>query len=110
MTIEKNKIKLSLKDLQKTRGAITFGRLLIAYRASTDLTQIELADKLGLSKGNICDFEKERKVPSPAKASEMAKRLGELPQYWVEVAVQDMLHAQNLDYTVKIEGKKGRVA
>lgn len=110
MTIERNKIKFGLKDLQKHRGPMTFGRLLVSYRASSDLTQVELADKLGLSKGNICDLEKERKVPSPAKAEEIAKKLGELPQYWVEVAVQDMLRSQDLDYVVKIEGKKGRVA
>ena len=55
-------------------------------------------------------MEKERKIPSPSKASEIAKKLGELPQYWVEVAVQDMLSSQDLDYVVKIEGKKGKVA
>ena len=100
MVIGKNKVKYGLNKLQDVRGKMTFGRLLIAYRASQNLSQIELAKKLQLSKGNICDLKKGRKIPTASKASEIAKTLSELPQYWVEVAIQNM-PAQKLDYVVK---------
>ena len=64
-----------------------------------------MAKKLGLSQANICDFEKGRKVPSASKAEKMARKLKEIPQFWVQIAVQDMLRAQDLDYIVKIEQK-----
>jgi transcriptional regulator with XRE-family HTH domain len=106
MTIEKSKIKFGLKELQNLRGAMTFARLLTSYRTAVDLTQVELAKKLKLSKANLCDLEKGRKIPSPARAEEIAKALKELPQYWVEVAVQDMLTSQKLKYVVKLVGDK----
>ena len=106
MTIERSSTKHTLKDLQKARGSITFARLLLAYRASMGLSQIEFAKALGLSKANLCDLEKGRKIPTPSRAQAIAKRLKELPQYWVEVAVQDMLKAQKLAYIVKLKEPK----
>ncbi len=72
---------------------MTFAKLLGSYRISEGLSQVDLAKKLKLSKGNICDFEKGRKIPSPSKAEEMAKILGDMPAYWVNVALQDQLSA-----------------
>ncbi len=106
MTIEKNRIRFGLKELQNLRGSMTFARLLTSYRSSVDLTQVELAKRLKLSKANLCDLEKGRKIPSPARAHEIARSLKELPQYWVEVAIQDMLTSQKLSYVVKLEGDK----
>ncbi|MDD4976720.1 MAG: helix-turn-helix transcriptional regulator [Bacteriovorax sp.] len=106
MTTDKNKIKYGLKNLRKDRGNVTFAKLLYSYREAEGLSQVELAAKLGLSKGNICDFEKGRKIPSPAKAEAMAISLGDLPAYWVEVTMQDLLVQDELDYFVKIIPKK----
>ncbi len=110
MTIEKNnKIKYGLKELQKDRGTMTFARLLLSYRLSQGWTQQELARKisgLSLTRGNICDYEKGRKVPSPAYAEKIAKKLGEIPSYWLEVAIQDMLRKENLEYTINIKAAK----
>ena len=103
MTTEKNKAKFGLKDLQKERGPITFGRLLTSYRFSLDMSQVQLAKKLGLSTANVCDLEKGRKIPSPARAEEIARKLKEHPQYWIEVAVQDLFRKDKLDYKVKVE-------
>jgi transcriptional regulator with XRE-family HTH domain len=106
MTADKNKIKYGLKHLKKDRGNMTFAKLLYSYREAEGLSQVELAAKLGLSKGNICDFEKGRKIPSAAKAEAMAISLGDLPSYWVEVTIQDLLTQDQLDYFVKIIPKK----
>jgi len=106
MTTDKNKIKYGLKNLRKDRGNVTFAKLLHSYRESEGLSQVELATKLGLSKGNICDFEKGRKIPSPAKAEAMAINLGDLPAYWVEVTIQDLLAQDELDYFVTVIPKK----
>lgn len=103
MTIEKKKIKMRLKDVEKIRGPMTFAKLLHSFRVTQNFTQEELANKLGLSKGNICDYEKGRKIPTPAYAEKIAKKLGEIPAYWVEIAIQDMLRENKLLYLVNIK-------
>jgi transcriptional regulator with XRE-family HTH domain len=106
MTTGKVKIKYSSVNLRKDFGPITFAKLLSSYRISEGLSQVDLAKKLRLSKGNVCDFEKGRKIPSPAKAEEMAQILGDMPAYWVQIVIQDQLSANDLDYSVKIEPRK----
>jgi transcriptional regulator with XRE-family HTH domain len=93
--------KYSFENLRKDIGPMTFAKLLGSYRVSEGLTQVELAKKLKLSKCNICDFEKGRKIPSPLKAEEMAKILGDMPAYWVQVVLQDQLTASELNYSEK---------
>ena len=43
-----------------------------------------------------------RRIPSPAKAAEIAEALGEIESYWVQVAVQDYLRQYDLNYIVKL--------
>ena len=52
--------------------------------------------------GIICDYENGRRIPSPAKAAEIAEALGEIESYWVQIAVQDYLRQYNLNYKVKL--------
>lgn len=95
--------KLGTKELTKKRGPITFAKLLLTYRLTEELSQEDLGKMLGgLSRGIICDYEKGRRIPSPEKAAEIANTLGEIESYWVEVALQDYLREQNLDYKVKL--------
>jgi transcriptional regulator with XRE-family HTH domain len=106
MTTEKNKVTFGTAELEKKLGPTTFGKLLINYRFALGLNQIALAKKLGLSRANICDLEKGRRVPSAGRAFAMAKKLKEPAQYWVQIALQDELRAHKINYVVKIELEK----
>lgn len=105
MTTENSKFS-GLKSIEKLRGQMTFGRLLLSFRLSQNLSQLQLGKKVGLSKANICDLEKGRSMPTIARAKKIAKALCEIEAYWVEVAIQDMLKRERLNYTVKIEENK----
>ena len=97
------KKKYGTKELEKDYGVVTFAKLLHTYRLTAELTQSELGEKIGdLSRGIICDYENGRRIPSPAKAAEIATALGEIKSYWVQAAVQDYLRQQNLKYKVKL--------
>lgn len=91
----KNKI-LTVIDLQKTYGRITFGKLLESHRLSIDLTQKELSKTLGISASSLCDLERERKIPSPGRAAKIAKKLKVSVKLFVEIALQDQLEAEGL--------------
>lgn len=95
--------KYTTKEMEKDFGQITFAKLLYTYRITEELSQRELGDKLGgLSRGIICDYERGRRIPTPEKAAEIARLLGEIESYWVQIAIQDYLNEHDLDYEVKL--------
>ncbi|NQZ02499.1 MAG: helix-turn-helix transcriptional regulator [Bdellovibrionales bacterium] len=96
--------KSATERLRKKYGQITFGRLLKSTRLSLDLTQEEMAKKLGAkSKSFVANYENDRQLPSPSLAADMAKRLGEHEIYWVEVVVRDSLEKLGYKCKIKIE-------
>ena len=98
-----NKKRYGTKELEKDYDVVTFAKLLHTYRVTAELTQGEIGEKIGsLSRGIICDYENGRRIPSPAKAAEIAEALSEIESYWVQVAVQDYLRQYDLNYKVKL--------
>ena len=97
------KKKYGTKEMAKDYGPVTFAKLLHTYRVTEELTQGELGEKIGgLSRGIICDYENGRRIPSPAKAAEIAGALGEIESYWVQTTIQDYLRQYDLNYKVKL--------
>lgn len=92
----------STKDLEREYGPLTFGGVLRSFRLSDESTLREFARKLGISIGNLCDLEKERKLPSPLRAAKIAEKLGLSAELMIQLCLQDQLRASNLNYTVSI--------
>ena len=63
----------------------------------------EYAKKLGLSRANLCDLEKGRKLITPERAARMAKKVGVPEKVLIQLAIQDSLHAARLKYTVELK-------
>lgn len=79
--------------LQKITGKkLTLGAFLWSIRLCDEKSQIEFAAMLDISSQYLCDIENGRKTVSPTKAQEFAKKLGYLPEQFVELALQDMLN------------------
>lgn len=89
-------------ELEKEFGCLTFGNALASYRMGAEKSQRELAAFLGISPQSLCDIEKERRIPSPSRASKIARKLGEPESFWVQLALQDMLRKENLNLVVSI--------
>ena len=68
-------IKYSLKKLEKDYGPLTFSDLLLIHREDMGWTQTRMAKELKLSKQKLCDFEKERRLPSVKMAVKWASKL-----------------------------------
>ncbi len=102
------KKKYGLKHLEKEFGALTFGRLLHAHRLGEDYSQVELAKMLGISKQSLNDLEAGRTLASIARAVEIAKKLGLMEAASVELAIQDQLDREGLNFSVKISDRSGK--
>lgn len=98
--------KYGLKELETEFGALTFGRLLRSHRIGEELSQVQMAKFLKISKQSLNDLENGRTLPSISRASEIAKKIGLMEATLVELAIQDQFHRENLDLVVKVEGRK----
>ena len=95
-------IKYGLKNLEKDYGPLTLADLLLIYREDKKLTQTEMAGKLGISKQNLCDFEKGRRLAGVKMVAKWAKKLKHPQEVWIQIVLQDQLRRNNLNLTVSI--------
>jgi transcriptional regulator with XRE-family HTH domain len=83
-------------------GPLTFGRMLNSIRQGEEWSLVEMGKKLGVSPQHLCDIEKERRTVSPARAAEFARRLGLSEARFIRLALQAMLDAQDLHFSVDV--------
>ena len=89
-----------LQDL--VGGPLTLGDLLHSIRRGEDMSQVEFARQLGLSRSHLCDIEKGRKAVSPRRSAEFARRLGYSERQFVQLALQDQIQDAGLDFEVQL--------
>lgn len=98
--------KYGLKELETEFGELTFGRFLKSHRLGEEMSQVQMAKLLKLSKQSLNDLENERTIPSISRASAIAKKIGLMEATLVELAIQDQIRREKLNLIVKIEGSK----
>lgn len=99
MTTENKKL-VSL--LEKEFGPLSFSSFMRAARSSLGLTQVEMAKKLKIAAGTLCDIEKGRQVVSLRLAKKIAAISGLSIPVAIEAAMQDQLKKAGLVYKIKI--------
>ncbi|MBF0205691.1 MAG: helix-turn-helix transcriptional regulator [Oligoflexia bacterium] len=83
-------------------GPESFGVFIRGARASLNLTQVEMAKKMGISKSTLCDIEMGRQLVSVALAVKIAKRCGLSELIAVQATIQDQLCKADLKFKVKM--------
>ena len=84
-------------------GPLNFGELICSIRQGEEMTQVEFAEHLGVSKSHLCDIEKGRKSVSPQKAAEYADTLGYSQEQFVKFILQDELRKAGLKLKVEVK-------
>ena len=87
-------------------GPLTLGKALCALRQCDEISQKDFAEKLGISKANLCDIEKGRKLVSPERAARWARILGYPYSSFVRMSLQDLIRQSGIDLLVKVEPNK----
>jgi transcriptional regulator with XRE-family HTH domain len=88
-------------------GPLTFGRHLRAIRLGEEMTQLEMARRLSVSKAHLSDIENDRKVVSIERAARWGKKLGYHPTDFVRLALADAVRRAGLPYRVTVEEARG---
>ncbi len=92
-----------IKDLEKRLGPMTMAMCLRSLRENDEISQSDFSKKLGISRANLCDIEKGRKLVSPERAAAFAKILGFSETFFVQIALEDSLRAANMHYRVELK-------
>ncbi len=100
----------TLASIEKITGEkLTLGKLLWAIRESEEVSQVNFAEKLDISKQHLCDLEHNRKTVSPRLAAGYAKKLGYSTNQFIRLSLQDMIDREGLNVSVEIiSGHKGK--
>ena len=101
MTI-KNKIKAK-SAIRKITGHIGFGEMIQAHRQAQELSQITMAETIGISKQDLCNIEKGRKLVSVERAILFAEALGMPKKTFAKYALQDQLYKAGIRGEVVIK-------
>lgn len=95
-----------IKQVEKDFGPLTFAKLLKAHRLGEELTQVQMAKLLGISKQSLNDLEAGRKIPSIHRTTQIAKKIGILPELAIELVLQAQINKEKLDLTIKVVSNK----
>lgn len=89
-------------QLEKKYGRLTFGKMLRSWRLADELSQTAFAKKMGISVQNLNDLEKGRRIPSPARAAKIARKLGISEIGLIRLALRDSLYKDGFKYEVSL--------
>jgi len=81
---------------------MTMGLFINSWRQADEISQAAFAKKLKISRANLCDIEKGRKLVSPDRALKFAKILDLPEDYFIILSLQDALRRIKLNYEVKL--------
>lgn len=98
--------KDSLNALEATKNIwneMTFGGLVRSLRISDEITQVELANRVGVSKQFLSDVEHNRKNVGIAFAKKVSDALGYSIEPLIELLIRDQLRRQHLNYIVELK-------
>jgi len=98
--IKSNAIK-QLENLRKTQ--LTFKDLLYSLRTTEEISQVELAQRVGTSKAKICDFEKGRRTPTLEMGGKLANALGHSEALFISKLIEEQIKDANLKLKIKVE-------
>src|SRR5580692_5459541 len=96
--------RASLKFMETiTGGKLTLANLLLAIRQAEEMSQVEFAKLLGISRQYLCDIEHSRRFVSPRAAAEFAKKLGYSQKQFVRLCLQELIDRDELNLSVDIQ-------
>ena len=104
-TNKKKRVKSSaMKFLDSVAGVeFNFSGMLRSIREADEISQVDFATLLGISRQNLCDIEKNRKGVSPERAASFARTLGYPETVFVMLALQDEVDRGGLRLRVSVE-------
>ncbi len=84
-------------------GPLTIGGLLEAIRLGEEVSQVDFASTLGISRAQLCDIEKGRRNVSVNRAAAWARMLGYSETQFIRLALEQMVADAGLKVKITVE-------
>ena len=88
--------------IRKITGPISFGEMINSFRLAQEYSQVEMAKRLGISKQDLCNIEKGRKLVSVERARAFALALEMPAKTFAKYVLQDQLNCAGIKGIVEI--------
>jgi transcriptional regulator with XRE-family HTH domain len=103
MSIKSNETLNALDATKDVWAKMTFGSLVRSLRMSDEITQVALAEKIGVSKQFLSDVEHDRKDIGIHFAKKVSEALGYSIEPLLELLIRDQLRRYHLNYDVELK-------
>lgn len=108
MSIKSKMTQKTLHDIEKLTGTkLTLGKLIWAIRQADEISQVDFADTLKITRQHLCDIEHGRKSIGPKLAAKYAKILGYSKEQFIRLSLQDLVDREGLNVQVEITAIRG---
>ena len=87
---------------RKRMRELTFGQTVRAYRLAEEWSLTYAAEKIGISKQQLSDYETGRKLPSIEKSYQIAKALDMMPESVVLLVINEQLRKAEIPIQVEV--------
>lgn len=104
MSINNSRSINTIKKLEALAGEkFTMGSYIAAIREGEEMTQVQFAKLLGITKQNLCDIEHNRRLISPKLAARFAKKLGYGVNQFVRLALQALVDKDGIPVNIEVK-------
>lgn len=103
MNIKRKKSEAIAFMEELTGSKLTLANLLLSIRQGEEMSQVEFAKLLNVSRQYLCDVEHGRRYVSPKAAARFAKKLGYSEQQFVRLCLQDLVDREGLKLTINVQ-------
>lgn len=101
MNTKKSEAKKFLDSLRG--GPLSFGQMIESLRQADEVSQIDLAKKMKISRAHLCDIEKGRRSITVERAAQFAKVMGYSRNQFVARAIEDQLRKAGIKAKVHLD-------
>jgi transcriptional regulator with XRE-family HTH domain len=98
----KNKTRAK-SAIKRITGPIGFGEMLHSYREAQEYSQVQMVELLGITKQDLCNIEKRRKLVGVERAIHFAKALNMPSKTFAKYALQDQLNKAGIEGEIVIK-------
>ena len=94
--------KRATKVVKSIAGHISFGEVLLSLRMDKEWTQAQMAEKLGITRQELCNIEKGHKSVSVDRAVAFARKLRHSQKVFAKYVLQDQLKKAGIKGEIEI--------
>lgn len=84
-------------------GPLTFSQMMESFRLCDEMSLVDYAGRLGVSRQYLCDVEKGRRTVSLARAAEWGRILGYGEELFMKLALEQQARAAGLDVEITVK-------